>query len=141
MKKISMALGLLFIAALLTGCASSGNNLRHDIKFSETKQIIAGQSTKEEVRALLGPPHTVTTDATGNEIWSYSFTHSSELSFSEQMGQAAIGGALAGALGPFAIPIGYHLRSRNPDKKSDISFDNRGIVNSLICRDKKVGEK
>jgi outer membrane protein assembly factor BamE (lipoprotein component of BamABCDE complex) len=141
MKNISMALGLLFVAALLTGCASSGNNLRYDIKFSETKQIIAGQSTKQDVRALLGSPHTVTPDATGNEIWSYTATQPLELSPAEKAGLVAAGIVLS-PFGPLAgEPLGYYLHSLHPDKKCEISFDNEGIVKSLESRDKKYREQ
>ena len=82
----------------------------------------------------MGPPDTVTStsDATGNEIWSYA---ARELSSGEK---ASMVGTRIG-LSPLIITglnVPLPLPLLNPDKKCEISFDNEGIVKSMECTGK-----
>ncbi|MFZ4167677.1 hypothetical protein ACEV60_03270 [Enterobacter ludwigii] len=71
MKKIvMMALG----AALLAGCASSGNQqLKNETETSVQTKIQEGKTTKAEVKSFFGSPDAVSYTDGGNEIWKYSF--------------------------------------------------------------------
>ena len=119
MNMTIMAIVLLLFMALLNGCASGAGNLQHNVKLYKTSEIKAGKSTKEEVRALLGPPDTVTSDATGNEIWSYA---AKELSPREK---ASMVGTML-VLSPLLAPANPPIPSLKPDKKCEIYFDNEG---------------
>jgi outer membrane protein assembly factor BamE (lipoprotein component of BamABCDE complex) len=130
MKKLIMFIGLLFAAALLTGCASSATSMQHNVKLYKTSEIKVGKSNKENVSSLLGSPDTVTSDAAGNEIWSYA---ARELSSGEKA--AAVGTRIVFfPLLPVEALVGPP--SLHPDKKCDIYFDNEGIVKSLSCTGK-----
>jgi hypothetical protein len=72
------ALGsILFVMVVLSGCLSLGNSkLRDDIAVA---QIKVGQTTKEEVRAILGPPSERRSTALGSHIydwWAYTYSTS-----------------------------------------------------------------
>lgn len=71
MKKIAMiALG----AALLAGCASSGNQqLKNETETSVQTKIQEGKTTKSDVKSFFGSPDAVSYTDGGNEIWKYSF--------------------------------------------------------------------
>lgn len=68
MRKVFLiVLGLIF----LVGCASYGNKqITDDNKVS---QIVIGQSTKAEVRAVVGAPNKVTLTDNDEEIWEYTY--------------------------------------------------------------------
>jgi outer membrane protein assembly factor BamE (lipoprotein component of BamABCDE complex) len=61
------------LLALLVGCASVG----HKIDPLKVDQIKKGESTAEEVRALIGSPDQMTRNASGQTIWEYHYAHSS----------------------------------------------------------------
>lgn len=56
-----------FLVVLLCGCASVGRK----IDQSKADQIKKGETTREEVRKLIGSPDQITKDSEGTEIWLY----------------------------------------------------------------------
>ncbi len=71
MKRIVM---IALSAALLAGCASSGNQqLKNETETSVQNKIQEGKTTKAEVKSIFGSPDTVSYTDGGNEIWKYSF--------------------------------------------------------------------
>jgi hypothetical protein len=63
------------ISALLSGCASVGNESIADATpESVSAQLIKGKSTQEHVRGLYGDPTKTSFTDSGNEIWEYDFT-------------------------------------------------------------------
>lgn len=71
MKKIIIAA---MMATLLTGCASSGNSkLKNETEVSMQSKIKEGDTTKGQVKEMLGSPENVSFTDGGKEIWKYSF--------------------------------------------------------------------
>ena len=71
-------------SALLSGCASSGNESIADATSeSVSAQLIKGRTTQENVRGLYGDPAKTTFTDSGNEIWEYDFArmHSKPTNF------------------------------------------------------------
>lgn len=61
-------------AALLAGCASSGNQqLKNETEVSVQSKIQEGKTTKSEVKTFFGSPDAVSYTDGGKEIWKYSF--------------------------------------------------------------------
>ena len=72
MKKLAMAA---VVAALLTGCATSGNDsLRDHNETTVSSYITEGETTKSEVVATFGSPFNTTFTDGGKEIWEYAFS-------------------------------------------------------------------
>ena len=62
-------------SALLSGCASSGNDSIADATTeSVSAQLVRGKSTQEHVRGLYGDPTKTSFTDSGNEIWEYEFS-------------------------------------------------------------------
>lgn len=71
MKKIIIAA---MMATLLAGCASSGNSkLKNETEVSMQSKIKEGDTTKGQVKEMLGSPENVSFTDGGKEIWKYSF--------------------------------------------------------------------
>ncbi len=69
---MSVALGLAFALALLSGCASTGNeSLRKETETSVATKIIEGKTSKAEVRSMFGSPAKTSFTDGGLEIWTY----------------------------------------------------------------------
>lgn len=62
------------MATLLAGCASSGNSkLKNETEVSMQSKIKEGDTTKGQVKEMLGSPDNVSFTDGGKEIWKYSF--------------------------------------------------------------------
>lgn len=62
------------MAALLAGCASSGNKqLQNENEVSVQSKLKEGQTTKAQVKADFGSPDGVNFTDGGKEIWKYAF--------------------------------------------------------------------
>ena len=71
-KLISFA----FLAALISGCASVGNEtLRKETEVTAKQKLVEGKTTKEEVRKLFGSPVKTSFTDGGLEIWNFEFTN------------------------------------------------------------------
>lgn len=71
MRKIIVAS---MMAALLAGCASSGNKqLQNENEVSVQSKLKEGQTTKAQVKADFGSPDGVNFTDGGKEIWKYAF--------------------------------------------------------------------
>jgi outer membrane protein assembly factor BamE (lipoprotein component of BamABCDE complex) len=74
-KNIFAGLAVLF---LMTGCVSIGNQaIKNETQQTIQSKIVEGKTTKEQVRAALGEATSVSFTDSGNEIWTYTYTHSS----------------------------------------------------------------
>jgi len=63
------------LSALLSGCASAGNESIADATpESVSAQLVKGKSTQEQVRGLYGDPTKTSFTDSGNEIWEYDFS-------------------------------------------------------------------
>ncbi|GED46449.1 hypothetical protein HME01_23010 [Vreelandella aquamarina] len=72
MKKLAM---IAICAALLTGCATSGNDsLRDHDERSVSSYIVEGETTKSEVMEVFGAPYDTSFTDGGREIWEYAFS-------------------------------------------------------------------
>lgn len=72
MKKLAM---IVICAALLTGCATSGNDsLRDHNEGSVSSYIVEGETTKAEVMEVFGAPYDTSFTDGGREIWEYAFS-------------------------------------------------------------------
>lgn len=72
MKKLAM---VAICAALLTGCATSGNDsLRDHNENSVSSYITEGETTKSEVMEVFGSPFDTSFTDGGKEIWEYAFS-------------------------------------------------------------------
>lgn len=70
-----LILSVLILAAI-GGCASSGNQMIKDqTQTSIAGQIKDGVTTKDQVQSNLGSPSTVSFTDSGNEIWTYKYSH------------------------------------------------------------------
>lgn len=76
MKKFSIALSLVILAALTTGCASVGNeSLRKESEGTVAQKIVEGKTTKAEIRTMFGSPTKTSFTDGGLEIWNYDFSN------------------------------------------------------------------
>ena len=122
-KKI-IAIGLMLVLALLTGCATVGTPTSQ-IAASKTSQIIVGQSTRADVRATMGEPRAVYRRFRGEQVWEYQYTP--ELSDASKIGAAA--GLVHPLLG---MPAGIAISRKTT--YCIIFFDDKGIVKSMECK-------
>ncbi len=60
---------LMLIATVATACAPIVDVRGHGVREADTKQIVEGMSTREDIAALLGSPSTTSTF--GPEAWYY----------------------------------------------------------------------
>src|SRR5215472_3172866 len=73
-----------FSSALLSGCASVGNESIADATpESVSGQLIKGRTTQDQVRGAYGDPVKTSFTDSGNEIWEYDFSrmHSKPTNF------------------------------------------------------------
>jgi outer membrane protein assembly factor BamE (lipoprotein component of BamABCDE complex) len=74
-KKI-ISIALVLIPVLLTGCASTGNEiLRKESETSMSTKVVEGKTNKADVRAMFGSPNKTTFTDGGLEIWNYEFSN------------------------------------------------------------------
>lgn len=75
-KKFSAAVSLAVLAALMTGCASTGSeSLRKESETSVAQKIVEGKTTKAEIRTMFGSPTKTSFTDGGLEIWNYDFSN------------------------------------------------------------------
>ncbi|GBQ21299.1 lipoprotein [Acetobacter estunensis NRIC 0472] len=66
---------ILSCALTLAACATSGNTtLKNETDATIDQKIHDGVTTRDQVRALFGPPLRTTFTDSGHEEWEYSFT-------------------------------------------------------------------
>ncbi len=64
------------VPALLAACASAGNDRIADVTQQKlSTDIVKGRTSQAQVRALYGDPMTVGFTDSGNETWTYEFSH------------------------------------------------------------------
>ena len=69
------AVSAIFIAGIVAGCASSGNESIADMSMqSASAQIVKGRTSQAQVRQIYGDPIKSTFTDSGNESWEYEFT-------------------------------------------------------------------
>lgn len=73
MKPILHTIAAAALALVLLGCATAGRK----IDQAAVDKIQKGQTTKAEVKGLIGSPDTVTKTGDGTETWSYMFVRAS----------------------------------------------------------------
>ena len=62
-------------SALLSGCASSGNESIADAsRETVSEQLVKGKTTQAQVRQLYGDPMKSSFTDSGNELWEYEFS-------------------------------------------------------------------
>src|SRR5690606_3124586 len=74
MKKLLLPL---LTAALIVGCASTGNSQLGQMDNQQINALFKdGHTTKDQVTAALGQPNAVDIDNNGREKWTYAYTKS-----------------------------------------------------------------
>ena len=67
---------LLAVFALLSGCASSGNEkVRAETMDTVAAKVTKGKTTKDQVKAIYGEPLHVSLTDGGSEVWTYEYAH------------------------------------------------------------------
>jgi hypothetical protein len=118
--RICFVAGLL--AALLSGCASVGNESIADASSQTvSEQLVKGKSSQEHVRQLYGDPGKTSFTDSGNEIWEYEFSrlHSKPTNFI-----------------PYVNLI--HSGAEGDKKSLVIFFDRRKVVQQYTISSSKV---
>ena len=79
MKKIiNTTSALLFMALLVTGCASIGNeSIRKESESSVAQKITEGKTSKDEIRSMFGSPISISFTDSGLAIWKYELSNMS----------------------------------------------------------------
>lgn len=124
-SNLTTAAVLALTLALLTGCASTGNeSLRKETEASVSEKVVEGKTTKEEVRAMFGSPLSTSFTDGGLEIWKY------ELS---KMSSNAIN----------YVPYINLLASGHHGVKKElvIMFDDKGVVKKRSMSESAVNQK
>lgn len=62
---------LLLMAVTLAGCATSGSR----ISQSQMDRIVTGQTTRDEMISVFGPPNTETVNADGSSVLGWGYAH------------------------------------------------------------------
>ncbi|MEY4769120.1 MAG: hypothetical protein RL637_1759 [Pseudomonadota bacterium] len=115
---------MLCLLIFIPGCASVGNeSLKRETEFSVGQKIVAGKTTKNEIRLMFNSPISVSFNG-GFEVWKY------ELS---KMSIDAIS----------LVPIvGLFVNSYSGTKKElNILFDENGIVKKYAMSESPVKVK
>jgi len=77
-KPIVSLLGLALAVLLFAGCASAGNaSLKKETEQSVSTKIVAGKTTKVQVRSMFGSPGKTSFTDGGSEIWTYELSNMS----------------------------------------------------------------
>lgn len=78
MKFTTTGMGLSILLLLsLSGCATVGNeSLKNQTASSVQQTLTQGQTTREQLRAALGDPSSVSYTDSGMEIWTYQYARS-----------------------------------------------------------------
>lgn len=64
------------LVLFLTACASAGNMaLKDENEKSVAARIVEGQTSKQQIQAMYGPPTQTTFTDGGNEIWTYRYAY------------------------------------------------------------------
>ncbi len=126
--------GALMLAIAALGCATTGAK----VDSNQVSKIVQGQTTKEEVRNLLGKPITVSRNGTGAETWVYSYDNFQQKCLGQgiaMVGVNSIGAFLpipglsaAGAVGSAA------MATKQPSFKYQsamITFNAEGVVTAV----------
>lgn len=72
------ALATTLLAAMLAGCASSGNMVLKDQTNDTVKtQLVEGKTTQDQVRAIYGTPMSTSFTDGCQDVWHYEFAHMS----------------------------------------------------------------
>ena len=133
MRRILSSLSVLVVLGL-SGCASSQGNLAiKDTK--KVEQIKMHQSTKDDVRNILGKPDSVMTQGNGNEMWTYTYTNADGSGMMKK-GAAAYGinlliPGLGGAIGAIATThSGGHNNSgiKHEYRSLRLTFNSSGVL-------------
>ncbi len=65
---------LLVSSTIVSSCRSATNNTTNDTTLTQANIVLnlkKGETTQAEVLNAFGAPNIITTDASGNEVWSY----------------------------------------------------------------------
>lgn len=166
-KKRSL-LNLLLLALCLvplTGCLSQLMPNNHSsLTYEEAKAaLVAGRTTKEEVRAKFGKPDTIST-INGAETWTYKWSSAQVpealTTVGRSMGNVLTSQAMVGISQPIAAKGGVAagvgsavlvqdgsaaltdavLPQENGDKTLIVSFDRKGLVRSFDLHSQSVNK-
>jgi len=75
MKYVSASI-LALATISLAGCASAGNqSLKTENEATVAQKVVAGKTTKAEIRAMFGSPASTSFTDGGLEIWTYELAH------------------------------------------------------------------
>lgn len=68
---------IITLSLLLTGCYTTGNKQLAKMDANQIDSVIVkGQTTKAQVRSILGAPTNVDLNSNGDEQWTYSYSKS-----------------------------------------------------------------
>jgi outer membrane protein assembly factor BamE (lipoprotein component of BamABCDE complex) len=118
MKKF---IAMFMAAAVLAGCASSGNQvLKGETAETVSTKITKGVSTKDNVRKAYGDPTNTSFTDGGNEIWTYNYAHATATAVS------------------YVPIVGLFAGGADVDKKQlVILFDKAGVVSNFTMQASK----
>ena len=123
--KLSKTSLIFFVAAILGGCASAGNEvLRTESESTVQGKIAEGKSTRSEIRGVFGSPLKTSFTDGGLEIWTYEFSNVSSDAVNY-------------------IPIVNLFGSSASGKKKElvILFNKKGVVQRFSMSESKVAQK
>ena len=123
MKKIiNTTSALLFMALLVTGCASIGNeSIRKESESSVAQKITEGKTSKDEIRSMFGSPISTSFTDSGLEIWKYELSKMS-----------------ADAVSYIPVVNLFGTSSSGTKKELTVLFDEKGIVKRYSMNESPV---
>jgi len=74
MKKMANFITIIFVIAIISGCASSGVQERSDTTLTAgnvKKEINKGVTTQAEILQIFGSPNIITKNRNDDEVWNY----------------------------------------------------------------------
>jgi len=123
MKKIiNTTSALLFMALLVTGCASIGNeSIRKESESSVAQKITEGKTSKDEIRSMFGSPISISFTDSGLAIWKYELSKMS-----------------ADAVSYIPVVNLFGTSSSGTKKELTVLFDEKGIVKRYSMNESPV---
>ncbi len=130
---------MIIIVAILTGCASSSSESGlHDPQ--KIQKIRVNKSNKQQVKSIIGEPHSITTHSDETESWVYESTQST---YTEKyVAKAALSFVPIPYLGT-AVGLADRVIDTGPDKVGEtktltLTFNKRGLLKERKIETKKI---
>lgn len=128
------AAALLFLAVANFACASSGTRVTPEM----AQKLVVGETTQQEIFAILGDPQDVDINENGDRVFSYNYVQSSPMLINYLASAAAIAG---GADGGWAYIASSAVGGTNiKADKTRIIVGKDGILKDIISLNDLEGQ-